>query len=118
MPKVMKAFETISMAKVSTSAAEAYDLKFLRRGIDEIVMNRDRLLSTAKEKALSMVADYQAPEKHIFSMPGASGKAAIQMAIDGFKKQGIVLPHDEVVLDRLANVLTGGSFDMTDRSVP
>lgn len=114
MPKVMKAFETISMAKVSTSAAEAYDLKYLRKGIDEIVMNRDRLLATAKTKALSMVDNYQAPEKHIFAMPGQSGKVAIQMAIDGFKKQGIVLPHDEVVLDRLANVLTGGSVDMTD----
>lgn len=114
MAKVMKAFETISVAKVSTSAQEAYDAKFLRRGIDEVCMNKDRLLFEAKEKALRMVKGYQPPEAHVFSLPGDSGSAAIEMAVGDYKKVGMVMPHDEIVMHHLADTLTGSHADMTD----
>ena len=48
-----KNFETIAMAKVSTSAAEARGLGFLRAS-DEITMNRERLLTDAKVRARAM----------------------------------------------------------------
>ena len=61
MPPIAKAFETIGMAKVAKSAAEAKELLFLREA-DGITMNRDRLLADAKAKALALVEGYQAPE--------------------------------------------------------
>ncbi|KAB2967736.1 MAG: 3-hydroxyacyl-CoA dehydrogenase, partial [Thermoanaerobaculia bacterium] len=64
MPPVAKVFETISTAKVATSAAEAKELLFLRPG-DGITMNRDRLLADAKAKALELVAaGYRPPAPH------------------------------------------------------
>ena len=50
-----KAFETIATAKVSTSADEARGLGFLSSS-DRITMNRERVLTDAKARALELVA--------------------------------------------------------------
>ena len=113
MPAVSKAFEIISTATVAKSAAEAKELGFLRPS-DKISMNRDRLLQDAKQRALSMVDGYAAPEKPEFRLPGATGRAALKLAVDGFSKRGLATPHDEVVAAELAIVLTGGDTDITE----
>jgi 3-hydroxyacyl-CoA dehydrogenase len=114
MPGVMAAFEQISMAKVSKSAADAKDMKYLRAS-DGVTMNRDRLLADAKARALKLVADgYKPPEPTQFHLPGPTARAALRLAIDGFALQGIALPHDVVVANHLANVLSGGATDMQD----
>jgi 3-hydroxyacyl-CoA dehydrogenase len=114
MPSVMAAFEQISMAKVSKSAAEAKEMKFLRRS-DGITMNRDRLLADAKALALKLSAEgYKPPEPVLFHLPGPTARAALKLAIDGFALQGVALPHDVVVADHLAEVLSGGATDMVD----
>ncbi len=114
MPPVAKTFETISMAKVSTSADEAQELLYLRAS-DGVTMNRDRLLADAKAKALELVAaGYAAPEPVEISLPGPSGKAALDMAVQGFRASGAATPHDEVVAGHLATVLTGGATDPTE----
>jgi 3-hydroxyacyl-CoA dehydrogenase len=111
MPPVAKVFETISTAKVATSAAEAQDLLFLRP-TDGITMNRDRLLDDAKAKALAMVeAGYRPPEPPEISLPGPSGRCALDMAVQGFRASGKATAHDEVVAGRLAVVVTGGDTD-------
>src|SRR3546814_7375249 len=61
MPAVAKVFETVSTATVSKSAAQAKEMLFLRPE-DGITMNCDRLLHDAKQKALSLVDGYTAPE--------------------------------------------------------
>lgn len=113
MPAVMKAFETISTAQVSRSAALAKDLGYLRGG-DGITMNRDRLLADAKQKALSLVEGYQAPEKPVFRLPGAAGRVAFNGAVADFVKKGVATPYDVVVAGRLANIVTGGEADIID----
>jgi 3-hydroxyacyl-CoA dehydrogenase len=114
MPPVVKVFETISTAKVATSAAEAQELLFLRPG-DGITMNRDRLLADAKAKALEMVAaGYQPPKPHEYPLPGPSGKVALDMAVAGFRANGMATEHDGVVSRRLAVVVTGGDTDPTE----
>jgi 3-hydroxyacyl-CoA dehydrogenase len=116
MPGVMAAFEQISLAKVSKSAADAKDLKYLRQ-TDGITMNRDRLLADAKARALKMATEgYKPPEPTQFHLPGPTAKAALHLAIDGFAVQGIALPHDVVVANHLANVLSGGATDMLDET--
>lgn len=113
MPAVAKAFETISTAQVSKSAALAKEMMFLRP-TDGITMNRDRLLADAKARALAMVDGYAAPEKPTFRLPGESGRTGIAGVVDGFRKKGMATPYDAVVSDRLATVLTGGEADLVD----
>lgn len=114
MPGLIAAFEQISQAKVSKSAAEAKEMKFLRRS-DGITMNRDRLLADAKALALKMAAEgYKPPDPVQFRLPGPTAHAALKLAIDGFALQGIALPHDVVVASHLAEVLSGGPTDIVE----
>lgn len=113
MPAVAKVFETVSTATVSKSAAEAKELLFLRPG-DGITMNRDRLLYDARQKALSLVEGYTPPEPPSFQLPGESGRAALNMAAEGFRKRGLATDYDMVVSDALAAVLSGGEADLVD----
>lgn len=113
MPPVAKVFETVSTATVSRSAAQAKELLFLRPG-DGITMNRDRLLYDAKRKALSLVEGYKPPDAPEFKLPGASGRVALSMAAEGFRKQGKATDYDMVVSDALATVLSGGEADLVD----
>jgi 3-hydroxyacyl-CoA dehydrogenase len=113
MPAVAKAFETISTATVAKSAAEAKELLFLRKD-DGITMNRDRLLADAKAKALALVDGYQPPKPPEFRLPGESGRVALAMAAEGFRKRGLATDYDMVVSDALAEVLSGGEADLID----
>ncbi len=114
MPAVTKVFEMISTARVSKSAADAKEMAILRAN-DGITMNRYRLLADAKAKALAMAAaSYEPPRPPVFTLPGHSGQAALQMAIDGFAKLGKATPHDVVVAQGVARVLTGGDADIID----
>ncbi|TIX50680.1 3-hydroxyacyl-CoA dehydrogenase/enoyl-CoA hydratase family protein [Alteraurantiacibacter aquimixticola] len=113
MPAVAKAFEIISTATVAKSAAEAKQYGFLRAS-DGVTMNRDRLLSDAKAKALELADGYTPPEPPEFRLPGPAGMAALQLAIDGFRARGLATEYDEVVSGRLGKVLTGGDTDPTE----
>lgn len=114
MPPVAAAFESISLAKVAKSAAEAMEMKFLR-STDRITMNRDRLLADAKARALELLAaGYKPPVPVELRLPGPTGRTALGLAVDGFAKQGKALPHDVTVSSALAEVLTGGATDMTE----
>src|SRR5215472_8415515 len=115
MPPVAAAFETIGLAKVSKSAAEAQDLALLRLS-DGITMNRDRLLADAKAKALALTKDYQAPKPKPISLPGPTGAAALALALDDLHHQGKATDYDMVVSAKLARVLTGGDADMLDET--
>ncbi|MEW6124912.1 MAG: 3-hydroxyacyl-CoA dehydrogenase NAD-binding domain-containing protein [Pseudomonadota bacterium] len=110
MPAPSKVFETVSVATVSKSAAEAKELLFLRK-TDGISMNRDRLLADAKARALALVDGYQPPKAQDLTLPGPSGKTAMVMAAEGFHRRGIATKHDLVVADALATVLSGGGAD-------
>jgi len=113
MPALMQAFETISTAKVGTSAAESQSLLFLRDS-DGITMNRDRLLADAKARALAMVDGYQPPEPAVLSLPGATARVAVDMALEGFIAQGKATAYDGVVARALGRVLSGGDTDITE----
>jgi len=116
MPPVVKVFETIGMAAVAKSAAEARDYLFLRDG-DGITMNRDRLLADAKAKVLELAQGYAPPAAPEISLPGPSAQVAMAMAVHGFRKLGKATPHDEVVAKALGVVLSGGDTDVVDTLV-
>jgi len=114
MPPISKVFETIGMAKVAKSAYEAKEMLFLREG-DGVTMNRDRLLADAKARALAMAENYAppAPPEEI-RLPGPTARTALELAVHTMAMQGQATPHDTVVADGLARVLSGGHTDMTD----
>jgi len=113
MPPVAKSFEAIGTAKVAKSAMEAQEMMILRAH-DRITMNRDRLLADAKARALELAEGYAPPEPVALHLPGATGRAAIEMAVHDFELKGLVTPHDRVVIEELKGVLTGGDTDITD----
>jgi 3-hydroxyacyl-CoA dehydrogenase len=113
MPAISKAFETIGMAEVAKSAAQAKEMLFLRDG-DGVTMNRDRLLAEAKAKALSMVEGYRPPEPVEIALPGPTAKLAMNLAVEGFRLRGKATPHDEVVASELAVILSGDQTDITE----
>jgi 3-hydroxyacyl-CoA dehydrogenase len=114
MPAISKVFQMLSTAHVATSADEAKEALFVRPD-DGITMNRDRLLADAKARALEILeAGYEPPEAEEISLPGPSGCAALHLAVDTFRANGMATPHDEVVAKRLAGIITGGDTDITE----
>ncbi|MDX1434439.1 MAG: 3-hydroxyacyl-CoA dehydrogenase NAD-binding domain-containing protein [Gammaproteobacteria bacterium] len=114
MPAISKAFETISLASVSSSASDARRLRFLRYG-DGITMNRDRVLANAKARVLALAADYAPPEPPQAALPGPTARAALAMAIDGFRRLGKASDYDALIGDTLAAVVSGGDgADITE----
>ena len=113
MPAISAAFETIGRATVAGSAREAQKLLFLRPS-DGVTMNRDRLLADAKERALAMVEGYRPPAKPEASLPGATARVALEMAVDGLVAQGRASAHDAVVAKALAGIVSGGDTDIVD----
>ena len=107
-PKTQGAFQMIGFAKVATSAKEAQDFGILRR-TDKITLLRDRVLYDAKQDVLEMARNYDpgVPREDI-SVTGRGGLMAIKSAIEGFKAQGMVTPHDATVAENLGRILTGG----------
>lgn len=109
-PFVQKAFEHIAMAKVATSGEEARDAGFLR-ATDRLTLDPDRLVGDAKKLALGLVqAGYKAPRKRSFKLPGASGRAAIELFLYQMRMGGFVTDYDTVVGKKLAYVMTGGDI--------
>ncbi len=113
MPAVAKAFEIISTAQVSKSAAQARGLGFLRP-TDQVTMSRDRLLFDAKQRVLALAEGYQPPKASEYRLPGPGGRVALDLAVDGFAATGKATPHDVVVSKAVARVLTGGEADPLD----
>ena len=106
--KIQKTFETVGFAKVATSADEAKHLGYLKKD-DTVVLNRNYLMQTAKDKAIELTEGYQPPTyRDDLKLPGTGGRTALSMALKGFKMQGKISEHDMKIGEKLAFVMTGG----------
>jgi 3-hydroxyacyl-CoA dehydrogenase len=112
MPAIMKAFETIGLAKVSTSAIEAKELLFLSAS-DGITMNKQRLLADAKARALSLVSDYKPPAPPSYVLAGKTAQTALAIGIKALHATGKATDYDVAIAEKLAFVLSGGDTDIT-----
>jgi 3-hydroxyacyl-CoA dehydrogenase len=109
MEAMKKAFETIATAKVATSAHEARALGFLNDS-DRITMNRERVLTDAKNRALELVrAGYEPPVPRTdIPAPGENLLAALKMGVH-LMRQGEYITDYEVKLGgKIAEVICGG----------
>ncbi|MBW1998885.1 MAG: 3-hydroxyacyl-CoA dehydrogenase [Deltaproteobacteria bacterium] len=109
MPFVARAFETIALAKVSTSGPEAVKLGYLR-ATDGMTINRDYLINDAKKTVLAMnMEGYRPPrpQKDI-RMAGRDAFAVLKLAVWTLHEQGYATDHDVTVAEKLGYVLCGG----------
>ena len=104
-----RALETIAMAKVSTSAAEARALGLLSKA-DRITMNRERLLPDAKAEAVALAeAGYSAPPPRTqIPAPGTAALSVLNTGIFLMGEAGYASEHDQKVARWVAYVLCGG----------
>ncbi|TVZ22946.1 3-hydroxyacyl-CoA dehydrogenase [Dokdonia sp. Hel_I_63] len=110
-------FLTIGMAKVSTSAHEAYDLNILKHGKDIVVVNRDRQIATAKAVARQMADQgYTQPVKRNDVL--VLGKQALGMFLvgtDSMEASHYISEHDKKIANKLAYVMAGGDLSEPTR---
>ena len=105
-------FLTIGMAKVSTSAYEAFDLGLLEKGKDVVVVNRERQIAEAKKHAVLMAeAGYTQPaaRKDVLVL----GKQALGMFLvgtDSMEASHYISEHDKKIANKLAYVMAGGDL--------
>ena len=106
---IKKNFETIAKATVSTSAAEARNIGFLRDS-DNITINRERLLTDAKTKARALAdAGYSAPlPRTDIPAPGESVLATLKLAVWTMREGQYISDHDVKVANWAAYALCGG----------
>ncbi|MCL6294380.1 3-hydroxyacyl-CoA dehydrogenase/enoyl-CoA hydratase family protein [Jejuia spongiicola] len=105
-------FLTIGMAKVATSAYEAFDLGILQKGKDVVVVNKDRQIAVAKQHA-KLIADmgYTQPVKR--KDIKVLGKQALSMFLvgtDSMEASKYISEHDKKIANKLAYVMAGGDL--------
>ena len=110
-PGLRRAFETIGLAKVSTSAAHARQLGLLR-DVDGVTMDRERLMADAKAVVLGRVREgYRAPDRRTaLPVGGEEARAALELGIHLAWRGGALTDHDARIGRALARVMTGGDL--------
>ena len=111
MEALKKAFETIATAKVATSAEEARGLGFLSAS-DGITMNRERVLSDSKVRALDLVrAGYRPPASRTdIPAPGENILAALKMGVHLMRQGEYITEYEVKLATKIAEVLCGGNI--------
>jgi 3-hydroxyacyl-CoA dehydrogenase len=110
-PFVRRAFETVGMAKVATSAKEAQKFGFMR-STDRISINRDFLIQDAKKTVLDLVREnYRPPRpRKNIKVVGEKGLALLQMGLFFMREGGYISQYDEHVGKKLAYIFSGGNL--------
>jgi 3-hydroxyacyl-CoA dehydrogenase len=110
-PFIRRAFETVAMGKVATSAKEAQRFGFMR-STDRITINRDFLIHDAKRTVLDMVREnYRPPQpRKNIKVVGEKGLALLQMGLFYMREGGYISQYDEHVGRKLAYIFSGGNL--------
>lgn len=105
-------FLTIAMAKVSTSAYEAFDTGILQHGKDIVVVNRDRQIAEAKKHALLMAeAGYTQPiRRKDIKVLGKQALGMFYVGTDQMSAGKFISEHDKKIANKLAYVMAGGDL--------
>lgn len=105
-------FLTIGMAKVSTSAHEAFDLGLLQKGKDVVVVNKDRQIATAKAHAKLMAeSGYTQPAtRKDVKVLGKQALGMFLVGTDSMEHSNYISQHDMKIANKLAYVMAGGDL--------
>jgi 3-hydroxyacyl-CoA dehydrogenase len=112
MEAMKQAFETVAMAKVSMSAFEAKNLGFISGG-DDVTMNRERVLTDAKQRALELVHEGYRPvvPRTDIPAPGESILATLKLGVHIMHEGEYITDHEVKIANKVAEVLCGGALN-------
>src|SRR5690554_2413993 len=105
-------FLTIGMAKVATSAYEAFDANILQKGKDVVVVNKDRQIAEAKKQALLLAdAGYTQPiQRKDIKVLGKQALGMFLVGTDQMVAGKYISEHDQKIANKLAYVMAGGDL--------
>ena len=109
--RLRDAFINIAMAKVATSAEEAFDLGYFKKGKDIVVVNADRQIATAKRHAIQMLEDgYTKPVKKDVKVLGQQALGMFLVGTDSLEKGRYASEHDKKIANKLGYIMAGGDL--------
>lgn len=105
-------FLTIGQAKVSTSAYEAFDLGYLRKGQDEVIISRAHQLAYARQMVLQMAEKgyTKAQPRTDIKVLGREALGMVYVGADAFTTGKYMSEHDKLIAEKLGWVLAGGEI--------
>ena len=105
-------FLTIGQAQVATSGEEAFELGYLRRGVDEVIVSRELQLTRAKKAALELVEKgYTKPiERTDIKVLGQEALGIVYVGANSMKSGNYISEHDQLISEKLGYVLAGGDL--------
>lgn len=103
-------FLTIGQAKVSLSGIEAFELGYLRKGLDEMEVSRDHQLARAKDAVLELHENGYVPpvERKDITILGQQALGIVYVGADSFRAGHYMSKHDQLISEKLGFVLAGG----------
>ena len=109
--RLRDAFINIAMAKVATSAEEAFGMGYFQKGKDMVVVNADRQLATAKKYAMQMVEDgYTQPSPQQVKVLGQQALGMFLVGTDSLQKGRYASEHDKKIANKLGYIMAGGDL--------
>ncbi|HFK5529403.1 TPA: 3-hydroxyacyl-CoA dehydrogenase/enoyl-CoA hydratase family protein [Elizabethkingia anophelis] len=116
--RLRDAFMNIAMAKVATSAYEAYDMGILQKHKDIVVVNKNRQIAEAKQVALQLTEQgYTQPIKEKVKVLGQDALGMFYVGTDQMLAGRYISEHDKKIADKLGFVMAGGNLsEATDVS--
>ena len=110
-PTLINYFKSIATAAVSTSAYEAFDLNYLKKGRDEVCINTNLNIGLAKEKVLELAKNYIPPSaRDDIQVLGRAGMGVLYSAINEFRMGEYMSDYDVEIARKIAYVLCGGDL--------
>ncbi len=105
-------FLTIGQAKVSTSGQEAFELGYLREGIDEVIVSREHQIAYAKQQAILMAEKgyVQKPQRTDIEVMGKEGIGIVYVGAHSMVSGNYMSTHDQLISEKLGTVLCGGEL--------
>ena len=112
VPTLIESFKTIAMASVATSAFEAFNHRYLRKGIDQVCINGQRNIGEAKKAVIGLSdAGYVKPvQRQDVQVLGRTGLAALYVAAESLRLGKYASDHDIKIAKKVAYVLCGGDL--------
>ncbi len=109
--KLRDYFINVAMAKVATSAHEAFDLGFFKEHKDLVIVNKDRQIATAKRHAIQMLEDgYSQPAPKQAYVMGQQALGMFLVGTDSLVHGKYASEHDQKIANKLGYVMAGGDL--------
>jgi 3-hydroxyacyl-CoA dehydrogenase len=110
-PTLINYFKSIATAAVSTSAHEAFGLKYLRHERDEVCVNTPMNIGLAKDKVLELSKNYIPPStRKDINVLGRAGMGILYSAINEFRMGEYMSDYDVEIARKIAYVICGGDL--------